>query len=122
MKKIILFLICLSSFVYAADEDRFRTLETLNLSLPQKQQIENIKNEQKSQIQVLQAELKLNTEKLKTLQNNENSSEEEIEALKTKINSIQSALSDIKVKSWIKVKSVLSPEQNEKLRNLQLSH
>ena len=42
MKKIILFLICLSSFVYAADEDRFRTLETLNLSLPQKQQIENI--------------------------------------------------------------------------------
>lgn len=117
-------LISLSSFglAYAADEDRFRTLETLSLSSEQKQQIENIKNEQQTQIKALQADLKSEQNKLKALQNNENFSEEQAYALKNKINSIQSSLSDVKVKSWLKVKAVLNPEQNKKLRNLQLSH
>lgn len=115
-------LVVLSSFPLlsiAGDEARYNALTQLNLSDSQKAQIETIKSAQQAKISSLQAELKTNQKKLNELLQNDASSDEEIAGLKAKIDGLQNALSDVKVKSWLKVKAVLTPEQNNKLRSLQ---
>ena len=46
--------------------------------------------------------------------------EEKISQLKNNIRSLQSELSDAKVQLWLQLKSILTPEQRMKLRQMQL--
>jgi Spy/CpxP family protein refolding chaperone len=118
-----LLLLALSLVSVHSDEvTRYAALNQLDLTEAQKVQIAGIKSAQQGQINSLQADLKANQDKLKALLQNDAASDEEIAGVRTKIDSTQNALSDAKVKSWLKIKAVLTPEQVTKLRSLRFKH
>ncbi len=93
-----------------------------NLSETQKQKIEQIRSKNHPQIQSLKEQLSNSRIKLEAISKDTSTPEEEIESLNQKIYSLQSSLSDLRVRNWSEIKSILSPEQKEQLRTIQFSH
>ncbi len=125
MKKLlILYILLFVSFNLnaLAQGDNYQALSKISLTDSQKVKIEQIKNENQSQINSLQTQLKEKRNRLAALQKDDAASEAEINALETSIDATQASLSDLRVKSWLKIKAVLTPAQLDELRSLQFRH
>lgn len=128
MKKLLVFILFLGCFYVSTNNavqaklgsDEFDSaLASLNLTSEQQVSINIIRKEHKEKVQPLKENLKAKQEQLKALLNQDSSSDEEISNLKHQINQLDGELTQLRKETRTKVKSILTEEQNNKLRELQ---
>jgi|GEM_PF-5823433 len=95
-----------------------KEISSLNLSSSQKQEIKEIRLRQESKINKLVSQYQKKKKELNQLLTKNDSDQILINELRSEIKNFQAKISQERIKSWIKVKALLTREQKEKLRNL----
>ncbi|MDX1920318.1 MAG: Spy/CpxP family protein refolding chaperone, partial [Candidatus Caenarcaniphilales bacterium] len=106
-------------FAKSSVDDFSAALASLNLSPEQEQQIEKIRKEHAKEAQPLKQDLLAKQEQLKSLLNQDSSSDEEIANLRNQINLADSKLTQSRKETRKKIKAILTDEQKNKLRDIQ---
>lgn len=125
MKKILsilLFISIIPSLVSSGftTHDNYALLQKLNLSSQQEQHLQSLNNNYKSEFQSIHDALHSRQKKLNALLNKESSTNADITLYKKEIQSLQAELSDLQVQFWLEIKQILTSEQKNQLRKLQL--
>lgn len=112
-----------SSSIQGAQDSRFsEALSKLNLTAEQQAKVNQITSSDNSEIVKLKNELKLKQDILDSLLSNDSASDEDINSVKSSIDSLEERLNQVKEHTHLSIKSLLNAEQKKRLRELQFSH
>lgn len=109
--------VCLGA---VAAENQFSSLEKLDLNTEQKSKITQIQTDYNLKINKLEGSVQRTQGQLDSLLSVDSYTSAQINDLKRQIKELQSQISDLKVKGWVEAKEVLTKEQEEQLRRIQL--
>ena len=111
---------CLTCLGAIAAENQFSSLEKLDLNTEQKNKITQIQTDYNLKINKLEGSVQRTQGQLDSLLSVDSYTSAQINDLKRQIKELQSQISDLKVKGWVEAKGVLTKEQEEQLRKIQL--
>jgi len=97
-------------------------MEQLGLSAEQKQKVKALMLEGKTQSQTLSQQVQTKRQALMQYLKSSNASESKARAMNAEINDLQKQLSDLRLKTWFGMRSILTPEQLQKLSQMKPKH
>jgi periplasmic protein CpxP/Spy len=97
---------------------RSEMMEQLGLSAEQKQKVKALMEQGKSQSQALNQQLKTKRQAMMQYLQSPNASEATARSMNAEISDIQKNLSELRLKTWFGMRSILTPEQLQKLNQM----
>jgi Spy/CpxP family protein refolding chaperone len=100
------------------ENDLNNAISQLDLKPNQKEQIQKILDKQTIDLKSLKQSLKTKQNDLNDLLLSENSSEENIQALRLQIETFEAKINKLNEETNLQIKHILNPQQRKKLRNI----
>ncbi len=100
------------------ENDLNNAISQLDLKPNQKEQIQKILDKQTIDLKNLKQSLKTKQNDLNDLLLSENSSEENIQALRLQIETFEAKINKLNEETNLQIKHILNPQQRKKLRNI----
>lgn len=97
---------------------RSQMMEQLGLSAEQKQKVKALMEQGKGQSKSLNEQLKTKRQAMMQYLQSPNASEAKAKSMNNEINDIQRQLSELRLKTWFDMRSILTPEQLQKLNQM----
>jgi Spy/CpxP family protein refolding chaperone len=105
----------------AAPDSDLEKLWQLDLTEDQEQEITKLERQCDAQLETLRRQLGKERAKLRRILASDAASDAEIQRQKAKIEALEAGMSDLEVRSWLRMKQVLTEEQQERLREIKFS-